>query len=115
MEFVEVIIVIGKIVKVVVDRPLGSYHPEHRDMYYPINYGYIEGIIASDGEEQDAYIIGVDKPVKEFVGRIIAIIHRNDDVEEKWVVAPHNLLFTKGQIWEKVKFTEQYFNSVITM
>lgn len=62
-------------------------------MHYPINYGYIEGIIAPDGEEQDAYIIGVDEPVKEFVGRIIAIIHRNNDIEEKWVVAPQNMLF----------------------
>ena len=35
-----------------VDRPLGSYHPEHKDMYYPVNYGYIEGIMAPDGEEQ---------------------------------------------------------------
>ena len=49
----------------------------------------------------------------EFKGKIIAIIHRYDDVEEKWVVAPHNLLFTKEQIWEKVMFTEQYFNSEI--
>ena len=55
--------VIGKTVTVTVDRPLGSYHPEHRDMYYPINYGYVEGIIAPDGEEQDAYILGVDKAV----------------------------------------------------
>lgn len=106
---------VGDIVKVVVDRPLGSYHPKHKDMYYPINYGYIEGIIAPDGEEQDAYIIGVDEPVKEFVGRIIAIIHRNNDVEEKWVVAPRNMIFTKEQIWEKVLFTEQYFDSEIIM
>ena len=84
---------VGDIVKVVVDRPLGSYHPKHKDMYYTINYGYIEGIIALDGEEQDAYIIGVDEPVKEFVGRIIAIIHRNNDIEEKWVVSPQNMLF----------------------
>lgn len=106
---------VGDIVKVVVDRPLGSYHPKHKDMYYPINYGYIEGIIAPDGEEQDAYIIGVDEPVKEFAGRIIAIIHRNNDIEGKWVVAPQNMIFTKEQIWEKVLFTEQYFDSEIIM
>ena len=82
------VFMIGKIVKVTVDRSLGSYHPEHKDMYYPINYGYIEGIMAPDGEEQDAYILGVDKPVSEFTGKIIAIIHRYDDVEEKWVVSP---------------------------
>ena len=107
---------VGDIVKVVVDRPLGSYHPKHKDMHYPINYGYIEGIIAPDGEEQDAYIIGVDEPVKEFVGKIIAIIHRNNDVDGNMgLVAPQNMIFTKEQIWEKVLFTEQYFDSEIIM
>lgn len=106
---------IGKIVKVTVDRPLGSYHPEHKDMYYPINYGYIEGIIAPDGEEQDAYILGVNTPVKEFTGKIIGVIHRNDDVEEKWVVAPEGISFTKEEIFESVKFQEQYFQSEIRM
>lgn len=100
---------IGDIVKVTVDRPLGSYHPKHKDMYYPINYGYIEGIMAPDKEEQDAYILGVDKPVKEFTGRIIAIIHRLDDVEEKWVVAPENLSFSKEEIIDQVLFQEKYF------
>lgn len=106
---------IGKIVKVTVDRPLGTYHPKHKDIYYPINYGYIEGIMASDGEEQDAYILGVNEPVKEFVGKVIAIIHRYDDVEEKWVVAPEGVSFTKEDIMEQIKFQEQYFKSEIRM
>lgn len=87
---------IGEIVKVIVDRPLGSYHPEHKDLYYPVNYGYIEGIMAPDGEEQDAYIVGVNEAVKEFTGKITAVVHRLDDVEEKWVVAPENLSFSEG-------------------
>lgn len=106
---------IGDIVKVVVDRPLGSYHPKHKDIYYPINYGFIEGIIAPDGEEQDAYILGVDIPVNEFTGKIIAIIHRHDDVEEKWVVAPENRSFTKDEILKQVEFQEKYFKSEIRM
>ena len=106
---------IGKIVKVVVDRPLGSYHPKHKDMYYHINYGFVEGIIAPDGEEQDVYILGVDVPVKEFVGRIIAIIHRKDDVEEKWVVAPDSMSFSKEEIMEQVEFQERYFDSEVRM
>lgn len=106
---------IGKIVKVIVDRPLGSYHPKHKDIYYPINYGYIEGIIAPDGEEQDAYILGVNEPVEEFTGRIIAIIHRFDDVEEKWVVAPENIIFTKEEIMQQIEFQEKYFVSEIRM
>ena len=106
---------LGKKVKVTVDRPLGTYHPQHKDLYYSINYGYIEGIIAPDGEEQDAYIIGVDKPVSEFEGIVIAIIHRNNDAEEKWVVAPEGKTFTKEEIEKAVHFQEQYFDTEIIM
>ena len=107
--------VIGRTVTVTVDRPLGSYHPEHEDMYYPINYGYVEGIMAPDREEQDAYILGVNNPVKEFTGKVIAIIHRFDDVEEKWVVAPEKVSYTKEEIEKMVHFQEQYFQSEIRM
>ena len=100
---------IGKIVTVTIDRPKDSCHPKYPDLIYPVNYGYIEGIIAPDGEEQDAYILGVNEPVKEFVGRIIAIIHRFDDVEEKWVVVPEGVSFTKDEIMRQVAFQEQYF------
>ena len=102
---------IGDIVCVTVDRPLGSYHPKHKDIYYPINYGYIEGIIAPDGEEQDAYILGVDQPVERFTGKIIAIVHRYNDVEEKWVVCPENASFTKEEIMDLIRFQEQYLVS----
>ena len=106
---------IGSIVKVIVDRPLGTYHPKHKDIYYPVNYGYIQEIMAPDGEEQDAYILGVSEPVEEFVGKVIAIIHRFDDIEEKWVVAPENISFTIEEIIEQVRFQEQYFHTEIRM
>ena len=105
--------VIGRTVTVTVDRPLGSYHPEHEDMYYPINYGYVEGIMAPDGEEQDAYILGVDEAVEKFTGTVIAVVHRNDDVEEKWVVVPEGMIFTKEEIMKQIYFQEQYFDSKI--
>ena len=50
---------IGNTVNVIVDRPLGSIHPKNKSLVYPINYGYVNGIIAPDGEEQDAYIHGI--------------------------------------------------------
>lgn len=106
---------IGKTVTVIVDRPLGSYHPKHKDLYYPVNYGYIEGVMALDGEEQDAYILGVDKPVETFVGKVIAIIHRENDVEDKWVVVPKHLSFTKEEILKQVHFQEQYFKITVVM
>ena len=106
---------IGSIVRVIVDRPLGTYHPEHKDIYYSVNYGYIPDIVALDGEEQDAYILGVDEPIKEFVGKVIAIIHRIDDVEDKWVVVPENISFTKDEIIRQVAFQEHFFKAEIRM
>ena len=104
---------IGKIVTVTVDRPFGSFHPKFKDLYYPVNYGYVKGVIAPDGEEQDAYILGVTEPVSEFTGRIIAVIQREDDVEEKWVVCPEGTYFTKDEIAELVRFQERFFRSTV--
>ena len=100
---------IGKVVKVTVDRPMGSYHPKHKDMYYSINYGYIEGIMAPDGEEQDAYILGVNNPVKEFTGKVIAVLHRLNDCEDKWIVSLNERPYTEDELLEIISFQEQYF------
>lgn len=108
-------VIIGTTVTVTVDKPLGSYHPEYKDMYYPINYGYIEGVMAPDGEEQDAYILGVNEPVCKFTGKIIAIVYRKDDIEEKWVVVPDGVSFSKEEIRRQIHFQEQYFDSEIVM
>jgi len=106
---------IGDIVTVVVDRPLGSCHPKYKDTIYPVNYGYVEGIIAPDGEEQDAYILGVDTPINKFAGIVISKIHRYDDFEEKLVVAPKGMIFSKEEIEEKVSFIERFFKTEIIL
>ena len=79
---------LGESVTVIVDRPLGTTHPNHKDIIYPVNYGYIENLLAGDGEEQDVYILGVDERVDTFMGTVIAIIHRLDDVEDKLAFSP---------------------------
>lgn len=106
---------IGNKVKVIIDRPLGTYHPKHKDIFYTVNYGYVEGIIAPDGEEQDAYVLGVDKPLKEFEGVILAIIHRINDVEDKWIVVPEGIVLTREEIIKQVEFQEKFFNFEIVM
>ena len=105
--------VIGKVVRVTVDRPLGSRHPEFPDMIYPVNYGYVEGVIGGDGEWQDAYVLGIDKPLKEFCGLIAAVIHREDDPEDKWVVVPGGSEISDAEILAQTHFQEQYFHSVL--
>jgi inorganic pyrophosphatase len=104
---------IGKTVTVTVDRPLGSRHPNHPDLYYPINYGYVEGLLAPDGEEQDAYLLGISEPVREYTGKVIAVVHRLDDIEDKWIVAPDGVTFTKEEIARLVHFQEQWFQTEI--
>lgn len=106
---------LGDTVTIKMDRPIGTVHPKHPDLVYPINYGYVPGLIAPDGEEQDAYVLGVDEPLTEFTGRLIAIIHRFDDVEEKWVLAPEGMRFTKEQVEEMTHFQEQYYQIEIRM
>ena len=105
----------NKFVTVTVDRPLGSFHPQYPDLYYPVNYGYIKGVMAPDGEEQDAYILGILEPVAEFTGRVIAIIHRHDDIEEKWVVVPDTMRISADEILQRVSFQEQFFQSEVRM
>lgn len=106
---------LGDIVTVTIDRPLGSVHPLHDDIVYPVNYGYIKGIYAKDGEEQDAYVLGVDEPVEEFTGTWIATIHRLNDNEDKWVIASEDSCYSKEEIARLVHFQEMYFLTEIHM
>lgn len=103
---------IGKIIKAVIDRPLGSFHPEFK-FVYPVNYGYIPNVKSGDGEELDCYILGVDTPINEFEGECIAILHRLDEDDDKLILVPKGMNFTDIQIKEKTNFVEQYFTSEI--
>ena len=99
---------LGKRVHVVVDRPIGYLH---EDILYPINYGYIPGIIAGDGEEQDVYILGVDKPLASFDGRIIAAIRREDDREDKLVAARKGWRSIRARSWRRCSFRSSIFTA----
>ena len=100
---------IGKQVEVIVDRPLGSKHPKYKKTKYEVNYGYIKDLYAQDGEYQDAYILGINKPVEVFNGEVIAIIHRLNDVEDKLVVSVPSIEFTDKEIIDLTNFIEKYY------
>ena len=101
--------IIGKTVRGIIDRPIGSRHPQFPDMVYSINYGYIEGVIAGDGEEQDAYVLGTDKPIDTFEGKVIAVYHRFNDEEDKWIVSLDGSNYSDDEILRFIKFQEQYY------
>lgn len=98
---------------VTIDRPKGFQN--EFGTVYPLNYGYIEGIVGGDGEKQDAYCIedGDIQPRKFFEGYLIGIVIRKNDSEEKWLVAKKDKTYTQKQLTEKIKFLEKYFNSSI--
>ncbi len=105
---------LGKTVKIGIDRPIGYVHKkETYSLTYPLNYGYIPGVLGGDGEELDVYILGVETPVEEYECRIIAIVHRHNDVEDKLVGAPTGMNFTKEEISNAVHFQEQYYDREI--
>ncbi len=103
----------GKTVTVTVDRPIGAAHPKHPDNIYPLNYGYIQGEIAPDGDDLDAYILGVTEPQSSFTGKVIAIIHRENDIEDKLVVAPEGFVYNQAEVAAAVRFQEQFYKSTI--
>ena len=105
---------LGGTIRVIVDRPKGSAHPEHPDMIYGVNYGEVEnGSVMPDGERADAYILGVNEPAETFTGTVAAVIHRRDDDEDKLIVVPEGKTVTRGDIRRETHFCEQYFDSVI--
>ncbi len=101
--------VIGRMVTGTIDRPIGSRHPRYPDMVYPVNYGYVDGVIAGDGENQDAYVLGTSEPIESFEGKVIAVYHRLDDVEDKWVVSLDCSDYADEEILRAIRFQEQYF------
>jgi inorganic pyrophosphatase len=94
------------------DRPLGSKHPKH-GFEYTVNYGFVPGTQSGDGEELDAYILGVDKALEIFNGRCIAVIHRTNDNDDKLVIVPEGVTLSDEDIRAATNFQEQYFKSEI--
>ncbi|HWQ45700.1 MAG TPA: inorganic diphosphatase [Longilinea sp.] len=103
---------LAQIVTLQVDRPLGTAHPQH-GFIYPVNYGFVPGTLAEDGEELDAYILGVFDPLEQYTGRCIAVIHRLNDADDKLVVVPDGVQYSDDQIKALTEFQERFFQSEI--
>ena len=105
---------LGRTVRVVMDRPLGSLHPTH-GFRYELNYGYVPGFIAPDDEELDAYVIGTDEVLEACEGVVVAVVRRFDDVEDKLVVAVDDRRRTAEEITAAVAFQEAGWDSVVVV
>lgn len=101
--------ILGRQVSGTIDRPMGSAHPRHPDMIFPINYGYVDGVFAGDGAEQDVYVFGPLKPIQTFTGTVIAVLHRLNDREDKWIVTTDGSSPDKDGLLRAIAFQEHYF------
>ncbi len=105
---------LGQLIRIEIDRPIGYvHHKENSDrvLVYPINYGYIPNVLGGDGEELDVYLYGIDTPVSEFFGRIVGIVYRHNDVEDKLIMAPDGMTPTEAEIADAIRFQEQYYQT----
>lgn len=103
---------LGKELNIIIDRELGSKHPEY-GFIYPVNYGYVPGTISGDGEELDCYLLGVFEPVKTFKGKCIAVVHRINDDDDKLIIVAENKEYSDDAINALIEFQERYFEHVI--
>lgn len=103
---------IGKLLEVEMDRPMGSRHPKH-GFIYPVNYGYVPNTVSGDGEELDCYVLGVFEPLEKFKGKCIAVIHRTNDNDDKFVIVPEEKDYSDDAIEALTEFQERFFESII--
>ncbi len=103
---------LGKLVKVKIDRPLGSLHPEY-GFIYEVNYGYIPHTISGDNEELDAYVLGVNTPLFEFEGICTAVLHRTNDNDDKLIIVPPDIYLSDAEIEQQTFFQEKWFHHIL--
>lgn len=103
---------LGKSVNIEIDRALGTKHPKH-GFIYELNYGFVPNTVSGDGEEIDAYVLGINEPIKQFSGRCVAIIHRTNDNDDKLIVVPENFEIADEEIERLTDFQEKWFKHEI--
>lgn len=98
-----------------IDRPKNSTHPKYKEIVYPINYGYIENTVSGDGEEIDVYVLGEEEPKDYIDCKVVAIVKRKNDNEDKLIAIASscNKTYTKEEMAKEVYFQEKYFDSEI--
>ncbi|MBS7362094.1 MAG: NUDIX domain-containing protein [Oscillospiraceae bacterium] len=96
---------LGKFVRVRVTSPMHSYNKRF-GFKYRLNYGIVEGGKTQKNSVISAYIMGINHPVRNFDGRVIAIVRRNGGKGVVLVVAPKSTRFIINDIRRAIDFAE---------
>lgn len=84
---------------------------------YPINYGYIPGVLGGDGEELDVYLLGVYEPMKSpCTVQVVGAVFRSDDEEDKLLaILPAAPLPKAEDAAKEVAFQERFHTSHVEL
>ena len=96
---------LGKFIRIKVTNPIGSLNRQY-GYTYKLNYGTLEGRKQFDHRFCGAYILGINHPVRNFDGRVIAILHRNGERKGILIVAPKSTRYIQYQIADAIAFAE---------
>jgi inorganic pyrophosphatase len=97
---------LGKEISVVVDHQLGSKHPV-LDGIYEVNVGYVPDSVAQDGDEIEAYVLGVSKPIDGFKGQCVAVLRGSGNGVDKLIVCPSHMSYSGDEIRVLTAFQEK--------
>ena len=96
---------LGKFVRVRVTSPMHSYNKRF-GFRYKLNYGIVEGGKTQKNSIISAYIMGINHPVRNFDGRVIAIVRRNGGKGVVLVVAPKSTRYIINDVRRAIDFAE---------
>ncbi|MBI5565736.1 MAG: inorganic pyrophosphatase [Chloroflexi bacterium] len=85
--------------QLVIDRPHGTSHPRYPEFIYPLDYGYLEGTTAADGDGIDVWIGSLPDRALKAIVCTVDLIGRDAEIklllgctreEAQIILATHN-------------------------
>ncbi|HBA93940.1 MAG TPA: hypothetical protein DCZ02_04920 [Ruminococcaceae bacterium] len=92
---------LGKNVRVKIEHPISS--TDEAGYTYPLNFGTVY-----NEKHQEAFVMGIHHPVKNFDGRVIAVLSDRKNAHYIWIVAPKSTRFIINDIKEYIDVEKDY-------
>ena len=90
--------------KILIDRPKDKSHPRYPELIYPLDYGYLEGTTAADGDGIDVWIGSLDS--KTLTGILCTFDKIKHDAEIKLLL---------GCTKEDIQTIQNFNNEMLTL